>query len=195
MDDSCGEEMPRRQHRHQVLVEELGRHDLVAAQGEGHHGQVELARGQLLLQLDARALRHVQVDVGVAHPEQVEELGHQPAAGRPDHAEADGAHDLLAQRGHVGDHGLQLVHDLAGPGDDDLALLGQAARGPVDQLHIELALQPGHVRRDVGLHRADGGGGRGEAAGVRDAQECLQVFQFHGPSPWQRLPESLQPSL
>ena len=66
--------------------------------------------------------------------------------------------------------------------DDDLALLGQAARGPVDQLHVELALQPGHVRRDVGLHRADGRGGGREAARVGDAQECLQVFQFHGPA-------------
>ena len=84
-----------------------------------------------------------------------------------------------AQRGDVGHHGLELVHDPAGPLDDDLALLGQAARGPVDQLHVELALQPGHVGRDVGLHRADGGGGGREAAGVGDAQQCLQMFQFH----------------
>ena len=86
---------PGRQHEDEVLVEELGRHDLVAAEGEGDDGEVELARGQLLLELDARALGHVEVDVGVAHPQQVEELGHQPAAGGADHAEADGADDLL----------------------------------------------------------------------------------------------------
>ena len=100
--------------------------------------------------------------------------------GGADHAEADGADDLLAQGGDVGHHGLELVHDPAGPLDDDLALLGEAARGPVDQLHVELALEPGHVGRDVGLDGADGGGGGREAAGVGDAQECLQVFQFHG---------------
>ena len=119
----------------------------------------------------------------MAHPQQVEELGHQPAPGGADHAQADRPDHLLAQRGHVGHHGLELVHDPAGPLDHDLALLGQAARGPVDQLHVELALQPGHVGRDVGLHRADGGGRGREAPGVGDAQQCLQMFQFHDEPP------------
>ena len=118
--------------------------------------------------------------MGVADPQQVEELGDQPAAGRADHAQADGPDDLFAQGGDVGHHRLELVHDPAGPLDHDLALLGQAARGPVDQLDVELALQAGHVGRDVGLHGADGGGRGGEAARVGDAQQCLQMFQLHG---------------
>ena len=164
---------------HQVLVEELRSHDLVPAQGEGDHGNVELARGELLLQLHARALGHVQVDVGVAHPEEVEELGHQPSPRRADHAEADRPDHLLAQHGHVGDHRLELVHHPARPLDDDIALFGQTPRRPIDEQHVELTLQPGHVGRHVGLHRADGGRHGGEAPGVRDAQECLQMFQFH----------------
>ena len=90
---------------------------------------------------------------------------------------------LFAQGGDVGHHGLELVDDPAGPLDDDLTLLGEPARGPVHQLHIELPLEPGHVGRHVGLDGADGGGGGREAAGVGDAQQCLQVFQFHPGSP------------
>ena len=171
--------MARREHGHQVLVEELGRHDLVAAEGKRDDGQVQLARRQLLFQLDARSLGHVEVDVGVTNPQQVEELGHQPAPGRTDHPEPDGAHDLLAHGGDVGDHGLDLVHDPTGPLDHDLALLGRPARRPVDELDVELALEARHVGGDVRLDRPDGGGGGGEAPGVCDAQKCLQMFQFH----------------
>ena len=175
--------MAARDDEDEVLVEEVGGQDLVAAEGKGHDGQVELARGQLLFERDAGAVGHIEVDVGVAHPQQVEELGDQPAAGRPDHAEADGAHDLFPQGGDVGHHGLELVDDPAGPLDHDLALLGQAARGPVDQLDVEFALQAGHVGRYVGLDGADGGGRSREAPGVGDAQQRLQVFQFHPGSP------------
>ena len=180
---SSGQGVAAREDEDEVLVEEVGGQDLVAAEGKGHHGQVELARGELLLQGDAGAVGHVEVDVGVAHPQQVEELGHQPAAGGADHAQADRAHDLLPQGGDVGHHRLELVGDPAGPLDDHLTFLGEAARGPVDQLHVELALQPGHVGRYVGLDGADGGGRGREAAGVGDAQQCLQVFQFHPGSP------------
>ena len=175
-----GEGVVGGQHRHEVLVEELGRHDLVAAEGERDDGEVELARGQLLLELRALAVGHVQVDVGVPHTEEVEELGDQPPPGRADHAETNRPDHLLAQRGHVGHHRLELVHHPARPLDHHLALLGGPPRGTVDQLDVELALQPGHVGRDVGLHRADGGRSRREAPRVRDAQQCLQVFQFHG---------------
>ena len=75
----------------------------------------------------------------------VEELGHQPAPGDADHAQAHRADHLLAQRGDVGHHVRELVHDPPGPAHDDLTLLGEAAGGPVDQLHIELALQAGHM--------------------------------------------------
>ena len=114
----------------------------------------------------------------------VEELGHQPAPGGADHAQAHRADHLLAQRGDVGHHVRELVHDPPGPADDDLTLLGEAAGGPVDQLHIELALEAGHMGRHVGLHRADRGGRRREAAGVGDAQECLQMFQLHDIAPF-----------
>ena len=176
---SCGERVARREDRDQVLVEELGRHDLVAAQREGDDGQVELAGGELLLELDARALGHVEVDVGMPHPQEVEELGHQPAPGGADHAEADRPDHLGAQGGDVGHHGLQLVGHPARPLDDDLALLGQTSRGPVDQLHVELPLEAGHVRRHVGLDRPDGERGGREAPRVGDPQECLQMFQLH----------------
>ena len=112
-------------------------------------------------------------------PHLVKELGDQPAPRSADHAEADRADDLGPQCSHVGYQRLELVGDPAGPLDDDLTLFGQAARRTVDEHHIQLALEAGDVRRDVGLHRADGGGGGREAAGVRDAQKCLQVFQFH----------------
>ena len=98
-----------------------------------------------------------------------------PSRTVPDH--------LLAQGGHVGDHRFELVHDPPRPLDHHLALLGQPTRRPVDQLHVELTLEPGHVGRDVGLHRADGGRRGGEASGVRDAHQRLQVFQFHRPPP------------
>ena len=67
--------------------------------------------------------------------------------------------------------------------DDHLALLGQAARGPVDQLHVELPLEAGHVRRHVGLDRPDGERGGREAPGVGDSEECLQMFQLQTASP------------
>ena len=63
--------------------------------GKVTHGQVELARAELLLQLDARALGHVQVDVRMADPQEVEELGHEPAPGGADHAQADRPDHLL----------------------------------------------------------------------------------------------------
>ena len=173
------EMVARGEHQDQVLVEQLRGHDLVAAEGERDDGEVQVPRSQLLLQLDARALGDVEVDVGMAHPQEIEELGDEPAARRPDHAETDGADDLLAQRRDVGHHCLELVHDPPGPLDHHVALFGQPARGPVDQLDVELPFQAGHVGGDVRLHRADGGRRRGEAAGVCDAQKCLQVFQFH----------------
>ena len=175
--------MRARQEEDEILVEEVGGQDLVAAEGKRHHGQVELARSQLLLQRGAGPVGHVEVDVRMAHPQQIEELGHEPAAGGADHAEADGADDLFPQGGDVGDHGLELVGDPPGPLDDDLTFLGEPARGPVHQLHIELALEARHVRRHVGLDGSDGGGRGREAAGVCDAQQGLQVFQLHLGSP------------
>ncbi len=184
----CGQRMLLGYHEHQVLVEEVRHDDLVSAQGEGDHGQVELARGQLELELGARSLADVEVDVGVAFPQHVEELGDQPATGGADHAQADRADHLLAQGGDVGHHVGELVHDPPGPADDDLTLLGEAAGGAVDQLHIELPLEPGDMGGHVGLHRADRGRCSRETARVSDAQECLQVFQFHDNTPFPGIP-------
>ena len=69
--------------------------DLVAAEGERDHGEVEVARSELELELGAAALAHVEVDVGVALPEHVEELGHEPASRGADHAQAHRADHLL----------------------------------------------------------------------------------------------------
>ena len=57
--------------------------------------------------------------------------------------------------------------------DHDLALLGQPAADAVDQLDVELALEPGHVGRDVGLDRAEGvGGGREAAVSAMPTSAC-----------------------
>ena len=182
-----GERVAGGQDEHQVLVEELCGHDLVAAEGERHDRKVQLARCQLLLELDARAFGDVEMDVGVADPQEVEELGDEPPTRRADHAEAYRPDHLFAQRGHVGHHRLELVHHPPRPLDHDVSLLGQPARGTVDQLDVELALEAGHVGRDVGLHGPDGRRGGREAAGVGDAQQCLQMFQFHVAPGWRML--------
>ena len=104
-----------------------------------------------------------------------EEPGDEPASGGADHPHPDGAHDLPAEGHHVGHHGGELDHHSAGPADNDGAFLGQPARRPVDQLDVELPLQPGDVGRDVGLHGAERLGGGGEAPGVGDPDQGLQV--------------------
>ncbi len=119
--------MARGKYRNQVLLEELGGHDLVSAEGERDDGQVQLARSQLLLQLDAGALRHVEVDVRMADPEQVEQLRYQPAPGGADHAQPDRADDFSSHGGDVGHHGLELVHDPSGPLDHHQALFCRTA--------------------------------------------------------------------
>jgi hypothetical protein len=48
----------------------------------------------------------------------------------------------------------------------------------------ELTLEAGDMGRHVGLNRPDRRGGRREAAGVGDAQECLQMFQLHEGDPF-----------
>ena len=165
--------MITRHDQHEVLVEEVGSDDLVAGQGEGDDGQVQLAGAELDLELHAGALRHIEVDVRVTGPQQVEELRHQPAAGGADHAQAHRADHFLAQGHHVGHHVGELAHDPAGPFDHDVALLGQVARGPVDQLDLQLTLEAGDMGRDVGLNRPDRRRGRREAPGVGNAHEVL----------------------
>jgi hypothetical protein len=172
--------MITRHDQHEVLVEEVGSDDLVAGEGEGDDGQVQLAGAELDLELHAGSLRHIEVDVRVTGPQQVEKLRHQPAAGGADHAQAYRADHFLAQGHHIGHHVGELAHHPAGPLDHDVALLGQVARGPVDQLDLQLTLEAGDMGRDVGLNRPDRRRGRREAPGVGNTQKCLQMFQLHG---------------
>ena len=70
---------------------------------------------------------------GCARGDRLEHEGHEPARRRADAAEAHGAGDLVAQRGHVGVERVELGLDVPGPADHGLALLGEGAAGPVDE--------------------------------------------------------------
>ena len=63
--------------------------------------------------------------------------------------------------------------------DHHLALLGEGARGAVDEGGAELPLEPGDVGRHVGLHRVQGAGGGGEAAVSATASEGVELAEIH----------------
>ena len=166
-------------HQHQVLLEEQPGHQVPAGDREVEHGQVELAAGQLGLEAGGGPLHDDQAELRMALAGHVHQPGDQPAGGGPDHPHPDGAGDLVLAGGHVGDQGVELGEDAPGPGHHHRALLGEAAVGPVDQRAAELPLEPGHMGRDVGLHRVQVLGGGREGAVVADGGQRLQVPQFH----------------
>ena len=59
------------------------------------------------------------------------------------------------------------------------ALLGEAAALAVDEGDAELALEPGDVAGDVGLHRVQGPGGGRERAVVGDRHEGGELAEIH----------------
>ena len=120
-------------HQHQVLLEQLTGHQVATADREMEHGQVELAAGQLGLQPGGVALDDDQAELGVALAGHIHEPWHQPSSRRPDHPHPDRAGHLVLAGGHVGDQGVELREDPAGPGHHHGALLGETAVGPVDE--------------------------------------------------------------
>jgi hypothetical protein len=85
----------------------------------------------------------------------------------------------VEHRGHVGSEGIQLVVDAAGAVDHHLALLGEGPGGPVHQRGAQLALEPGDVRRHVGLDGVEPPGGRGERAGIGHRGEGGELAKVH----------------
>ncbi len=168
-----------RDHEDDVLFEQRLGHQVAPRDREGEHGQVEAPRRQLGLEAQGGAVGHHQVEAGVALGELGQQHGHQPAGGGADHADAGVARHRLAQGPDVGDQGVELAHDPVGPGHHDLAVGGQPARRAVDQRGAQLALEPGHVGRDVGLDRAQMVGGRRERPVLGHRHQRLQMPEFH----------------
>ena len=106
-------------------------------------------------------------------------MGGEPAGGGTDHADADGPRHLVAERGQVAEHRLELDAHAPGAGGDGLALLGELAGGTVDQHGADLALQPGDVGRHVGLDGGEGVSGGREAALVGHGQQGVQLTEVH----------------
>ena len=122
---------------------------------------------------------HDDPHVGVALRHGLHEGRDEPAGGGADEPDAAGAGDVVANRRHVGHEGVQLALDAAGPFDHDGALLGDVARGPVDEGRPELPLEAGDVGRDVGLDRVQGPGSGGEAAVVDHGEHGVELAQVH----------------
>ena len=166
-------------HQHEVLLEQEAGHQVPARDGQVEDGQVQLAAGQLGLEPGRVALDHHQAELGVTLAGHVHQPGDQPPGRRPDHPHPDGAGHLVLAGGHVGDQGVELGEDAAGPGHHDGALLGQPAVGPVEQGGAQLALEAGHVGRDVRLDRVEVLGRGGEGAVVADRGQRLKMPELH----------------
>ena len=108
-----------------------------------------------------------------------EQQRHEPAAGGADHAEADVAGDVVRRRGHVGDQRVELGLDAPGPGDDELAGLGEPAVAAVDQGDAQLALEAGDVGRHVRLDGVQGPGRGREAAVVGHGGQGGELAEVH----------------
>ena len=80
---------------------------------------------------------------------------------------------------HVGGDRVELGLDAAGPVDDGLSLLGQAAGAAVDEGRAELLLEAGDVGADVGLHGGEGVGGGAERALLGHGDERLELAEVH----------------
>jgi hypothetical protein len=74
---------------------------------------------------------------------------------------------------------FELGLDAPGPLDHQLAGLGEAPGGAVDQRRAELALEVGDVGGDVRLHGVQGPGGSGEAVVVGDGGEGGELAEVH----------------
>jgi hypothetical protein len=174
-----GEGVARRRDDDEVLLEEERHLDVGVVDGEVQQGEVEAAGGEGGEQGGGVALERRHPDVGVALRHGHEEGRHQPPPRGADDAQADAAGHVGAQRGDVGHQGGELARDPAAPGDHHLALLGEAAGGPVDEDDAELALEPGHMRAHVRLHGVEHVGGGRERPRVGDGGERSELAEVH----------------
>ncbi|MCY1365055.1 hypothetical protein D9M68_664580 [compost metagenome] len=96
---------------------------------------------------------------------------------------------------HFRFRGLYLQQDETATLQQQLSVVGQrqAARGAVQQLHAQLALQQGNAFADGGRRHAEPVRGGGEAAAVRDTHEIEDVLEMldqdvHGGRAWESTP-------
>ena len=176
---SDGHGMAFGDHQHQVLLEQQPGDQVPAAHRQVEDGQIELAVGQLRLEARGVSLHDDQAELRMTLGHRVHQPGHQPPGRGADHADPDRPGHLVLAGGHIGQQGVELGQDPAGPGHDDGALLGEPAVGPVDEGGAQLLLQPGHVGRDVGLHGPEVLGSGREGPVVADRGQRLEVPEFH----------------
>ena len=166
-------------HEHQVLLEEHPGHQVAPADRQVEDGQIQMPGGQLRLESGGGSFDDDHAELGVALRDGVHQPGNQPAGRGADHPYPDRPGYLVLAGGHIGQQGVELGQDAAGPGHDDHALFGQAPVGPVDQRGAQLLLQTGHMGRNIGLDGAEVLSCRRERPVVADGGESLQVSEFH----------------
>ena len=141
-----------RRHHDAVLVEEHLGVDVGIGDRQVHHRAVEAAARDLGEQRGRRGVDDDELDPGVALVSSRNSAGTSQRAVVPITPIRTAPTDLAAFDVEVGVDGLELVLDASGPVDDGLALDGERAGGAFDEGDPELALEPGDVGRDVGLH-------------------------------------------
>ena len=121
----------------------------------------------------------LEVDVGIADLEGTQQ--------RREVAEHEAGQRMDAQRaGRPGPRAAHLVHDVVGP-PDQLGAVAQEGlsdvaephdpRAAVEQRRADMVFELLHAAGDHRLGHAHLPGGLGEALGLRDANECLYVFE------------------
>jgi hypothetical protein len=176
---AVGEGVTDRHHQDAVLVEQHRRGHVVVVARQVEHGEVELPVDELRAQRRRGRLDHHHAHAGVHGSHGLEQPGDEPARRRPDHPDAGAAGHLGAEGRDVGRERVEFGLDPAAPLDHDLALLGEAAGGPVDQEDAQLALEAGDVGRHVGLHRVQRLGRSRERPVVRHGDEGGELTQIH----------------
>jgi hypothetical protein len=169
-------------HREQVvLLPELLRGEVDAADRQVQEAQVELARGQPLLDALGHALAEPQQHLGLLGVEACERLGQGVRADRGLAPERHGPSRLTRQlvegvpaRVDRPDGPLRVPEEpLAGAREH------HARRRPHHQLGTDLTLELLHPSRQARLRSAQLPGGAGEAACASDGDEGPQVLDVH----------------
>ena len=158
----------------EILDDEVGLVDRQVddrgVQFTGHHVGDERRRGPF-----ADDGAHVRVGVSKAG----EERWGQPSSGRADDADAGVARHLVVTRGGVGGDVFDLVQHTPGALDHASAVFGQPALGTVDESDAEFFFEPGHVTRDVGLHRVKGSRCCGERSVIGNGDDRSELADIH----------------
>ena len=89
--------------------------------------------------------------------------------------------DFAGQVGQGAAGVVQHVQDLIGPRQQGAAGLGQPdfAAQAIEQAHLQLLLQPGDALADGRLRQVQPFTGTGEAAGLGNGYESIEVGQIH----------------